>query len=686
MACPNCLDCNNPCNECQENTPVTPQPYTPALPPCNTGCEFEVFTDCVLLSEDMELCNVEYPKNSPLTQILIDLINSTCCNCASCEDVIKNIDLDFYAITKNSSDFNALNSNYFTKNDLIQQISFEDNSNSTDVVSYLKYKIPLINAEYILTNNTLGTYFTINTNIYGRFLTDYPHEFFLNSEMTTSRNCYEFKQGEIDFNLVPYSERIAEPYRFNCQINNVPIVKDYNYPESIDKGILYIADTITNTSFINSNGGSVIRKVNLNNREIETISGKPTNEGSFITINGKKGNDVLYGRASSIILDMEEMYNDEPVLYFCTYGTTVNIPNSITAKGGVVCRLVKESNDNDSDNRSNWTTHVIANVNNEFATISDPASPLPGNEATFQHLHGLKKWFNINGAPSFYIYEATSSSLYFMYHTGDGSMNSASNWMVQKVIFPSTLSYNNPETGRDEIYPVTLGGISSNINVDDHDGNSQKLILTTENGLYEFHWNGSIPPLVSDCIDLTGADWDGKVVTYNASNCLSTSEVNGTFDQIIGTNAVTVYNPNYVYRPTGESEYLYGTGRAGTVLKTAIRSYEQTGTTTYLHTTKLVELNSTGTVSATIIRQGVGNSDLSTTPLNGLSEGFFNDLKGNLYDITYGGIRLWSDDLSTCNVYIGQESNTATELKQSLFTSPALTYRMDTQYQVNLTI
>lgn len=682
MACPNCLDCNNPCNECQENTPATPQPYTPVLPPCNTGCEFEVFTDCVLLSDDMTLCNVEYPKNSPLTQLLIDLVNSNCCNCTSCDNVTKTMEYSLNTITKSNTDYDVLNSLYFTKNSLITQFLLEDNSSSSDVVTYLKYNLPSLSTMNILTNNDLGGMFSLNTHIIGKRFLNNSFSFF--SEMMTSRNCYEFLNKDLISDRVLYSERIAEPYRFNAQINDVPLMRDYNYSEEQDKGILYFADTATSSTYLNGNKGSTIRKVNLNTKEIETISGTSSLTGKFDTINGLDGTKVIYGRASSLILDREEMYNDEPVIYFCTYGTADNSANNISERGGVVCRLVKEANNINDDERTNWTTHVIANINNTYGTNIDPASPISGSEVTFKHLYGLKRWFNINGAPSFYLYDAAQAYLYFMYHTGDGSMNSASNWLIKQVNLPSIISYYNAETGRTETYPLNLGGVSSNINVDVHDTYSKKLIITNDNGIYHFDWNGSLTPSTSECTDLTGVDWTPNVITYNSSTCLNTLEVNGLFDPSLNTNTVTVYNPNYVYRPVGQAAYLYGTGRFGSSLKTAVRSYELVSGSVYSHFTMIMELNPTGITSATTIRQSIGNSTSSTTTLNGLSEGFFNDLKGNLYDITYGGIRLWSDDLLNCDVYIGQESGTATELKQSLYLSPSYTYRMDTQYQFNI--
>lgn len=684
MSCPNCLDCNNPCNECQQNIPVTPEPYTPSLPDCIDGCEFPVFTNCVLTSDQYELCGVDYPKNTPLSTLLADIIAGMCCNCVSCDTVTSDISLEMLNVIKSNNQFDTLLSKYVTFNDKIVGLYIQDNSSSTDTVNSLKYNIPLWKGYKHLTNSDLSTTLTMSVDFCPKHFLNQDVEVF--ADMMTSRGCYLHEQGFGSMYKVLYSERIAEPYRFNAQINDNPVFRDYTVDESVDKGILYLADTLTNSGVTNGNYGSVIRKVNLNTRDITTISGVKTTSGNFPTINGMNGSKVLYGRASSIIIDRKEMYNDEPVLYFVTYGTQSNSGLGISEKGGVVCRLVKESNCNECDERVNWTTHVLANLNNEYGYNIDPASPISGSNIQLKHLYGLKRWFDVNGAPSFYIYDASQPALYYMYHTGDGSMNSADNWMFQKVNLPSSISYENLETGQTLTYPLTLGGVSSNINVDDYSDNSKKLILTTEQGIYEFKWNGASTPTISESSTLIGIDWDKQVVVYNNSTCLTSAEVNGLFDQISNSNTVTIYNPNFVYRNQNSNSYLYGTGRIGVSLKTAIRMYENTGTTTYNHNTSVLELNPTGIVSATTIRQSIGNSTSSTSMINGLSEGFVNDLQGNLYDLTYGGVRLWSDDLSTCDVYIGQDSSTSTELQQALASAPSITYRMDTQYGINLTV
>lgn len=685
MSCPNCLDCTNPCDECQQNVSPTPEPYTPQLPPCDTGCEFSVSTQCTTLSEDMELCGVEYPSGTPLSQLLIDLLNATCCNCTTCEGIVNTLSFSLSNIQKKLEEFDTLDSNYFTKNDVINFISFVNNTTTNDTIKYLKFNIPDFGVNTTFDINTTSSGIGSNVNICCRDFVNNANPT-VYSEIMTSRNCYDQKQGYISSNKIDYSERIAEPYRFNAQINSMPIYRDYLVDSSLDLGLLYYADTITNSSKINNNEGSVIRKINLNTREITTISGKKGN-GDFPTINGLDGSQVLYGRASSIVLDFEEVYNNEPVMYFCTFGTSLNNPNNITEKGGVICRLVKESNCENCDERTNWTTHVIGNLNNGFGTNSDPASPLSGDTITFKHLYGLKRWFDINGAPSFYIYDVVEGLLYYMYHTGDGSMNSASNWMFQQVTIPSSLSFYNEETGMTETYPISLGGISSNLNVDDYEGeggfNSRRLILTTEKGIYHFNWTSNIATTISEAIDFTAPGWSNQVVTYNSSTCLNTLEVNGLFDATSSSNTTTVYDPNFIAK-LKDGKYIYGTGRSN-ILKTAIRAYEEVSQIAFNHTTAVLELNPTGIVSPTTIRQTIGNTYGSVSTINGLSEGFFYDLQNNLYDMTYGGIRLWDDDLNNCITFIGQANPGDTELVQSLASSPSITYRMDTQYEMSLT-
>ena len=667
MACPNCLDCNNPCNDCQENVPATPTTWVPELPACTDGCEFSVPTDCVMLSEEVELCNATYEAGTPLTPMLQDLASAICCNCITCDAVTKVLDYTYEGITKVDSVFNTLLPEYFTKSNQLESIDFEDGSSIiNDITQNLKYYSFVLGSQVMLADGDLGDTFSLESNLCTKDLINRPIDIW--AELTTSRGCYESLKCTLTASKVDYSERIAYPYRFNAQINDVPVIPDPTINSLTDKGILYFNDVLPVGSSVSK--GSTVRKVNLNTREITTISGNYTNSNDTKTVNGTNGTQVMYGFGSAIVADKGEIHNGEPVLYFATFGKS-------STNGGVICRVVKEKDSCCScDERENWTTYVLGNPENTFA--NNGSTETSGDATTFKNPYGLKRWYDVNGAPSFYIYDGAGAKLYYMYYNGLGSLNQDSSWNFKEVTVPGTVSG----------VTCSLGGISSNINVefanrDEATTVTKNLLVTTNNGIFSFLWDDVTPPVVSESISLSGASWINTAYTYNASTCATSLHVDGVYDSSTTSgNTVTVSSPNYIFRlkNTAYNFYLYGTGNP---IKTAIRSITTPDYIKFTHDTVTLELNPTGTTLALnpITYTGIGNSSASLGDLNGYSEGFFTDLQGNLYDMTIGGIRLWDPSDMTCVPYIGQSSALATELvfndiKDYIF------YRMDTQYRL----
>ena len=656
----------NNCDECQENKSFEPVSWTPTIPDCTDGCEFPVFTDCVFLSEDIELCNITYQAGTQLTPFLKDVAAGLCCNCATCDAVIKTIDFELTNVNISNYITNVLDPDYALKGNKIS-LTIQDNSSSNDDVKYLRYNINKFDTTKILNNSQLGSSFTTNDVVCVASLINNPAQ--MTVEMETSRDCYESFTANISADRIDYSERIAYPYRFNAQINDVPVYPDTSFTNPLqDKGVLYFADYLVS----NSVSRSKIRKLNLNTKELITIAGTTGSFSGVAYVNNAVAGDIVqYTQVGSIIMDRDEIVNGEPVLYYTTFGGA--------GVGGVVCRLVKE-NDNccECDERKNWTNYVIGNLPNTVGSLSNNyTNPTDGTNANFGGLYGIKRWFDYNGAPSFYIYDNSNDRLIYMYYNGSNSKNDASNWSYVRVTRPSNI---NSITG------VGYNSLNNNINIDDYltreEGNeSKRLIYTTEQGVLFFNWEGASTPTLQQSTDLTDVNWSYDVPVYKLLGA-GLNHVDGTYDSTDtpNDNTINALDIPFIFKYTDSDDfYIYGHGQrtvGNNTFKSTLRKFRQTGLTTWLHSTIVNELN---VAETTDIRPNIGTTTMSS-PFIGKSEGFFKDLQDNIYDLTIGGVRAWTSDLSACTPFVGAENALANRLKQDW---PIL-YQMDTQYGITI--
>jgi hypothetical protein len=474
-------------------------------------------------------------------------------------------------------------------------------------------------------------------------------------EVETSKGCYAVKNCTLLKVPVDYSTRFAMPYRFNPQINDLPIMPDPNADPLTDKGILYFADTLFKDS--SSSWGTIIRKINLNTGEVTTISGKSGQQVSTKTINNTLGDEVVYGYGSTIILDKNELHNGEPVIYMGTFGKSAS-------EGGVVCRIVKESNCCGCDERKNWRTFVLVNPTNAF--ISNPPIHIneTGDNVILKNTYGIKRWLDVDGDKiSFYIKNA--DLLYHLYYSGSGSMDNASNWLVNTV-------YNDPT----DINPFSFGAgaDNSNINVENcivgEGDESYRLIILYKSTIEFLEWAGSIPPTVSDCRYLNSN------TRYDIICSTAIGTTDGGYDITGSCNQTpSVYNPTHIYHfDNGTTEGIYIVGQNGFsgAIAPSLRTIVFDGTDEYNYQTLTLQ-SATGAVGTT--------GDLSLLTTNGLSGGFFVDLQGNLIDYTYGGFRLWKLDLGYCELLFGGDSASATQTQYAQLAQPL---RCDSQFTFEL--
>lgn len=637
MACPQCLDCTNPCDECQQNVLATPETFTPELPPCTDGCADSLPTDCILTSDLITLCGDDYPVGTPLTEILTDFAAAVDCTNVTCDQVTKVLSYTYTGITKALSYYNTLDPDYFTKSDLITQIGINDNSSvANDTLSYLKYSsLPLL-TQYILTSGTIGSTFNLATNICGDDLVGSTNEIW--TEMLTSRNCFETSMCTLDATQVPYSERYTFPYRANFQINEPPITNTPGIDTSLDKGTLYFNDVLS--ASINTSDGGIIRKINLNTGELITLAGNIATGLTPVTYNNVWGDVVEYDFNSSVVLDKNEMVNGEPVIYFCTFG-------------GVVCRLVRERNDQ-CDERANWKNYIIAGANavGDFPTVTGLGGATTGTLARFANPFGIKKWYSVNGEPSFFVSDKDNTCLKFVYYVdGIGGKNSSENWNVVNMNFTITSS------------------LSENINVEDNpnDPTEKRLIVFQNNRIMMVDYIGAGHTLAELTDPLSYSSYFTNVAG------LGVTDGNGTVAQ--------VYNPSWIARIGDISTayyYVFGQGASNpsvTPQTRMLRKIEEgaapTGPADYTFSTLIPSTgtNPDGYVGA-----------FSTDAVVRYTQGIFVDLQGNYYDIGKGGIRLYDFGSSKIDSVLSGASS----LANSTITTVIDSLPMDTQYQLTL--
>lgn len=566
--------------------------------------------------------------------------------CESCSSTTITINSTLHSITKETNFFATLQPQYFTKSDFINSLNFTDSTTVTGTaLSYIKYST--LNPTGFNSFSTVGGTKSVPVYVCSRSILGATG--YLLVDVLTKAGCFNSKMCGISSSRVNYSERFSQPYRQNFQINRPPIVRDTTYPSSLDKGILYFSDTVPYDAFT-SNGG-VIRKINLNTKEVVTISGVLTSGTNPNTLNYTLGNSVSYDYPSSICIDEDEINNDEPTLYFAVFKNN--------GQGGKIIRLVKETSSN-CDERKNWRTYVIAGTGGSGNSPSVFGSTTNGTTAVFGALYGIKRWLDINGKPSFYCVDSTNATIKFIYFNG-GDPNSSNSWRVTPV-------------SADGTNPITLSGIATNINVDVVDTET-RLIVMEDAIIKMYKWTGTSTPTASQCRNLSSVGWTTVTVVNNPA---------GTVDGTTSTGA-RVNQPSHIYKytdsSTSDSYYIFGqevplafqtqpNQSEYTVVRTI---YEQTPTSFQFNT--ICQMPSYALAN-------VGNTGNYTSgTVNGLSQGFFVDLKGNLYDFTLGGIRQWDYITQTCSVFAGGSSSGDTQLEYANLVIPL---RMDTQYELSL--
>jgi hypothetical protein len=554
-----------------------------------------------------------------------------------CSNTIQSINTSLNSIQKQTAFFITLTPTYFTKSDYILSITLNSTVAITNGVFNYK-KCTLIPFDTTVSYSQNGQ-IILNINDCAKNIIN--KQFYLLTESYTTANCYEFTKCSITTNQVPYSERYNWAYRFNPQMNNYPITPDKNVYPAIDKGILYFND-VKALNFSTTNG-SVIRKINLNTNEVATIAGVITSGAGAITLNNVPGDVVAYDYLSGPVLDKNDIVNDEPVIYCAAFGNGGSI-------GSTINKLVKELLGN-CDERKNWKNYVLAGdatqpVGDAPATVGTTVS---GSAARFAQCYGIKKWFTINGQPSFFIIDKVNGKLKYLYYSGTGNINSSANWRVTYFGFN------------------LLAGVSANINIDD-DISGDKLLFSFGIGRIQCYKFSITTPSLSDVTNIANyvLQWQtGGVVSENNVGPLP----------LIGVTDV-YYISKYVDYTSSSAYYLFGNSSGLPAINTAtslLRKFEPAGTNFY------------DVVNPSTIQLGTVSSTNVLTTINGYSTGFFQDLQNTTYDLTVGGIRKWdftTNPLAVTNSLVsggGTGTSTATTwagIQQSY---------MDTQYEFKIT-
>jgi len=563
-----------------------------------------------------------------------------------------NIDFDVTGVGVLPEDLQVTDSLNFTNNHAFEMLSISNDTTlpSGNTLKYLRVLAPKMG---------IATATSMDSDNYSLEASGCANAYDVISiavEVETNRGCYAVKNCNLVKEQIDYSERYSMPYRFNAQINDLAIMPDVNYAPNVDKGILYFSDTSFKNS--SSSNGTIVRKINLNTGEVVTISGKSSQQANTKTYNGLLGDEVVYGYGSTVIIDKNEIHNGEPVIYMGTFGKSAS-------EGGVVCRIVKESNCCGCDERKNWRTYVLVNPTNAYTATPPFYNNETGDNVILKNTYGIKRWYDVDGDKiSFYIKNA--DLLYHMYYSGSGSMNNASNWIVNTVV-------------EDPAAPTLFtfgGGFNTNINVENYSGGEgfegKRLIAMYQSRIEFIEWTDTASPTANECRDFSN-------LNYNRYDIICTT-LEGTTDGIYDTTGScnqtpAVFNPCHIFHVDDGSPYGYyllGQNGFSGANASAIRRIRQANSTDYEYST-LTLPSATGAVGTS------GDFTLLTT--NGLSGGFFVDLQGNVLDFTYGGFRLWRINLGYCEVLFGGSAAGETQTQYAQLAQPL---RCDTQFKFDL--
>lgn len=560
-----------------------------------------------------------------------------CCQ-YDCSSLTYDFDFDITKVDRLSDFYNRTDDSYFCLSDTLTNIYFTDNSYLFgDVVSYFTYTDLLDLGSY--TFYQAGDNFVMPVSICARTLENITKQFIF--EAFTKKGCYVYKICDFSIEKVNYSEFVSYCYRANPQINDMPIRPTPGINPSIDKGILYFCDSIISSGSVSA-GGSV-RKVYLNSStglsaRIETIAGT-TNLISINTLNNKWGTDVVYDYNASVNLDMGEMQNNEPAVYFTSFN-------------GAFCKLIKER-DTECDERFNWKNYVIAgkivndiniHANTGSGLVPAIGNTVSGDNAIFTRLYGSKRWFDINGKPSFILMDSYSGTMLFVYYSGNGNVNASSSWLVSNI-------------------GLRLTGNNVNINIEDSplvsDGGRKRIWVLNSNpsgglGITSAVFVITFPilnPTLSDILNISNYTGSNRraVVDLGAPATFPNSNSNN----FPNTGAVVkLHGPNQIQRIDTLSGYYYvvSNGNDGVSGICGIGSCD---TSNWLGDLIKIEeaatpVNSSSYYLSKLIDTSIdpsipnGTKGLFSTQCNAkVVQGFFKDLQSNYYDMSYGGFRLY---------------------------------------------
>lgn len=325
-----------------------------------------------------------------------------------CDDVILGNTPELIEVFGNP-EFSKLQDTNFVKNDIITAIEYKDLSAIVggDLL-YTEYYDQVIQQQgvvQIYPNQDI----ILPCTICGDSIAN-KEGYKLVSKTHSSCGCEDITECDLSTLQVPYSERYDSSYRFNPQIEDAPTI---TYSEIIDGNTytmtkLYMADTDSTNSLVRA---VIFKTDNVGDttlHETRTIMGAKT--GAFTpTINNTWGNFAVFDRPSSMNLDMTEIVNGEPVLYFVTYA-------------GYVCRAVRERS-SECDERANWKVYVIGTTGNS--------------------MYGMKKWItDANGNYSFVLFNSTTNGLYSFTYSGTGSKNDVANWTITNISISVDTNFN----------------------------------------------------------------------------------------------------------------------------------------------------------------------------------------------------------------------------------------------------
>lgn len=227
----------------------------------------------------------------------------------------------------------------------------------------------------------------------------------------TTCGCIKNYETPETISKIELSERYFSANRFNAQIDDYPIT---TYSEVID-GITYTMQKLYFTDLqpgYNAIRATIFKTDNVGNttlHETRTIIGAVPANLTDPTINNTWGNYVNIGRTFSLNLDMSEIVNGEPVIYFLNYT-------------GFVCRAVRERS-SECDERANWKVYVLA--------------------STGHLLIGMKKWFvDANNNQTFLFNDINTTKTYLLNFDNTGSKNDGSNWTTTDLLITSTNDFN----------------------------------------------------------------------------------------------------------------------------------------------------------------------------------------------------------------------------------------------------